>query len=324
MCVYLLLLSRFDYFLIFIAIVLFIVIIVLPIIKYGWLDTLFYVYKMNPLARCIIERWIYYKECKLSFQWFVRIEMLAKEEIPIVNWTIDKLCSHGIDSFFCLDQYSDDVRQLLHSSYNVVRDDKLWFRAKFTNKYLFEPQCSSCPRYAIRRLGDSLMINTDSKIDTWIYLVSRQKCPIIYALEFDYIPHTEMQETLQIGFCCHSLARRFRFNLIRNKILAFEIVDKACFTHYNLKSWDKFKKKSSLPLHRVTRIRLEVIEDVFAIYYDDNLEMAVRVKGYEPRVAAWYLIFWNGFEFEHPMNIEIKNFKVLINDMDESKSVIDD
>lgn len=313
LCVYFLWSNQYDCFWAFMFFFLLTVLVFIPIIKNGLLDCLFYMYQMNPLARILIGKMIYYKECKLSFQWLMRIEMLSKEEIPIINWAIDEFYSHNIDSFYCLDQYSDDVRQLLHSSYDVVRNEKLWFRAKFTNEYLFEPQLSPSPRYSMVRSSNTLIIDTDSKIDTWIYLVSKQKYPTIYALEFDYIPHTVMQETLQIGFCCHSLARRFRFNLKNNKVLAFEVVDKACFTYCNLRSWNKFEKKSSLPLHRATRIRLEVIKNIYAIYYDNNLEMAVRIKEYEPQITAWYLIFWNGFDIECPMNIEIKNLKIYTN-----------
>ena len=163
------------------------------------------------------------------------------------------------------------------------------------------------------RDGGKLLITTGAKIDTWIYLVSKQKCPAVYAMEFDYVPHTEMQETLQIDFCCHSLARRFRFNLENNRTLKFDMWDKGCSIYYNnVSGWDQFKQPCSLPLHKITHVRLEVINDIFAIYYDNKLQMAVRVKGYEPCLTDWYIVFWNGVKKKQTMNIELSNLKLLI------------
>ena len=309
-------LSQRDYFWVFMTVFLITIMFILPIIKHGFLDGLFYLYQMNPLAKSVIGLFIYLKECKLSSQWFARIEALEDKKFPIVNWTLSKFYSHGIYSFYLLDQYSDDVRQLLHSPFDVVRDDKLWFRAKFSNKYLFQPQWSPSPRYEVVSSGNSLEINTASQKDTWVYLVSRYKYPKTYALEFDYIPHSDMRETLQIGFCCHSLARRFRFNLIDNRMLTFEVVDKACFTFHNLRRWNKFKKKCSLPLHRSTHIRLEVIRNIFILYFNGKLEMAVNIKGYEPQETHCYLIFWNGSKYDQGMRIELGNFKIFTDSKD--------
>lgn len=289
------------------------VFIVFPVFKCGWADSLFYLHQMNPLARIVIRKILSWEERRLSNRWLARVEAVGREEIPLINWVIDEQRSQGIDSFYCLDQYSDDCRQLLHSSYKVVKDDRLWFRSKFTNEYYFAPQYSPVPRYEMERIENSLLIRTGSRIDTWIYLVSRQKYPQCYALEFDYIPHTEMQETLQIDFCCHSLARRFRFNLENNRTLKFDITDRGCFTYWaNVKGWDRFKKRRSLPLHEVTRVRLEIIHNLFVIYYNDCMEMALRVRDYKPEQTDWYLIFWNGTENEQSMSIEIRNFKTFI------------
>ena len=313
LCVYLVWKGFYACFWAFTTVAAIMLFVILPIVKHGWLSYLYAQYKDNPILSRVIIKFIRRKENKLSNEWLSRIKFVKQEDIPVIHWVEDKQRSHGIDSFYCLDQYSDDCRQLLHNSYNVVRDDKLWFMSKFTNEYYFAPEHSPTPRYEMHRSGDKLSIITDSRIDTWIYLVSKQKCPAVYAMEFDYVPHTEMQETLQIDFCCHSLSRRFRFNLENNRTLKFDITDKGCFVYWiNVKGWNKYKKPCSLPLHKTTHVRLEVINDVFAIYYDSVLQMAVRVKGYEPCPTDWYLVFWNGVEKEQTMNIELSNFKLFV------------
>ena len=293
--------------------ILFLILVALPIIQNGWVKSLFYMCQMNPLIRRITTKYLNIRDVKLSKQWLARVKTLSNNEIPLINWNVDEKRSQSINSFYCLDQFSDDVRQLLNPCFNVVRDRLLWFRSRFTNDYYFEPQLSSYPKYEMKHHNGSLTINTDSTIDTWIYLVSKQKYPSTYAIEFDFTPHTEMEEMLQIDFCSHSLARRFRFNLIKNKDLAFEIIDKGCFTYFKDKEgWGKFKKKCSLPLHKVTRIRLEVIEDIYALYFNNELVMAVKVEKYVPVLTNWYIIFWNGIEAGKKMNLEIGNFKSYI------------
>lgn len=313
LCAYLVWRGFYACFWAFTTVAVILLLVVFPIIKQGCLSYLYAQYKENPILSRFIIKWIRLKENRLSNEWLSRVELVKQEDIPAVHWVEDGQRSHGLDSFYCLDQYSDDCRQLLHRSYNVVRDDKLWFMSKFTNEYYFDPEHSPAPRYEMHRAGDRLSISTGSRIDTWIYLVSKQKCPAVYAMEFDYVPHTEMQETLQIDFCCHSLSRRFRFNLENNRTLKFDITDKGCFVYWsNVKGWNKYKKPCSLSLHKTTHVRLEVINDVFAIYYDSVLQMAVRVKGYEPCPTDWYLVFWNGVEKEQAMNIELSNFRLLV------------
>ena len=313
LCAYLVWRGFYACFWAFTTVAVILLLVVFPIIKQGCLSYLYAQYKENPILSRFIIKWIRLKENRLSNEWLSRVELVKQEDIPAVHLVEDGQRSHGLDSFYCLDQYSDDCRQLLHRSYNVVRDDKLWFMSKFTNEYYFDPEHSPAPRYEMHRAGDRLSISTGSRIDTWIYLVSKQKCPAVYAMEFDYVPHTEMQETLQIDFCCHSLSRRFRFNLENNRTLKFDITDKGCFVYWsNVKGWNKYKKPCSLSLHKTTHVRLEVINDVFAIYYDSVLQMAVRVKGYEPCPTDWYLVFWNGVEKEQAMNIELSNFRLLV------------
>lgn len=313
LAIYFLWSNKYFSFYILSILILFTILVGLPIIKNGWVKSLFYMCQINPLIRRITMKYLNIRDTWLSRQWLTRVKTLNNKEIPFINWVTDEKRSQGINSFYCLDQFSDDVRQLLNPCYNVVRDRLLWFRSRFTNDYYFEPQLSSYPRYEIKHCNGNIRIDTDEKIDTWIYLVSKQKYPSTYAIEFDFIPHTEMEEMLQIAFCSYSLARRFRFNLIKNRYLAFEIIDKGCFTYcIDEEGWGKFKKKCSLPLHKVTHVRLEVIENIYALYFNNELVMAVKVEKYVPVSTNWYIIFWNGIETGKKMNLEIGNFKSYI------------
>ncbi len=170
----------------------------------------------------------------------------------------------------------------------------------------------------MQRSDSTLHVKTGTKYDTWVWLVGKEKQPKDYCVEFDFISHTKCQETLQICFASNSLASRFRFNLENNETLKFDIVDKGYFLYWSHKElWSKLRKPCSIPLHKKVHVKLECINNVFAVYYDNDLKMAVRIKDYEAKPNYWYLVFWNGTpndEFkgkqDNYMDLEIRNLKI--------------
>ena len=291
-----------------------VIFVAIPICKKGLVEYVGKEREINPVIRRISNLFLERYNMGISKKWLKRVCRLTEEEVPVIQWK-EEATQSGLDSFYCLDQQSEDVRDLLLPLRNLVHDKMNWWRSRFSNKYMFVsnglPIIQPC--YEIKRENRRLCIKTGSQLDTWIYLVSKQKQPTIYALDFDFIPHIEMQETLQLCFASSSLASRFRFNLENNKTLKFDVVDHGNFTWWqNTEEWkSRFMEKCSFPLHEITHIRLLVIENIFAIYHNNQFKMAVRVDDYVPVKNYWYLIFWNGIEIESSLNIEISNFKIL-------------
>lgn len=250
--------------------------------------------------------------------WYERIKIISENDIPKIKWIEDTISSKGINSFYSLDQQSDDVRPLLMKEWNLPFDKTSWWNAMQTGKYLFAPDKSPTPIYKMEKTDSTLHIKTGTEYDTWAYLVSKRKQPEIYSIEFDFITHTQSQETLQLCFAANSLAQRFRFNLENNKTIKFDVVDHAICQYWPRKDlWQNFRFPCSIPLHVPIHVKLECINNKFALYFDKKLIIAVEVNGYKACPNHWFLIFWNGTPHEeykgkqdNYMDFEIKNFKI--------------
>lgn len=290
----------------------------IPVYKVGLWSYLGAEKEMNPITAKIVGRYLYLSTKSLSKEWYERVTRITEEDMPQIEWEEDSISSQGVNSFYCLDQQSDDVRSLLMPEWNLPYDKSLWWNARKTNEYLFAPEASPLPIYNIERTDSTVHIKTGTKFDTWVYLVAKEKQPEIYSIEFDFTTHTKVQETLQICFASSSLASRFRFNLENNETMKFDVVDHGNFLYGSQKElWKNHRFSYSIPLHQTVHVKLVCIENQFALYYDHELVMAVEVKDYEAKPNYWYLIFWNGTSHEefkgeqdNYMDIEVKNFKI--------------
>lgn len=289
----------------------------LPICKNGLWQYLAMQQQVNPLTKRLanwINRW---RVRKMSRDWYRRTTIIDEKDFPQVNWQEDTDSSRGIDSFYCLDQQADDVRSLLSKDWDLQHDKLAWPLAQYTGEYFFKPEIAPLPIYKMERMANSVHIETGTKPDTWVYLVGKQPQPTTYALEFDFISYTQPQETLQMCFATNSLASRLRFNLENNETLKFDVVDHGYFLYWeNMKLWDNLKIPFSISLKEKHHVQLQCIENVFGLFIDRKLVMAVRIEGFEAKPNPWYFIFWNGWaqqETGQSMQIDIKieNFKIL-------------
>lgn len=289
--------------------------VAIPIYKVGYWRYLGEQKSINPITARLVNKYLNYRNRTLSEEWYNRVERINK--MPQIEWVEDLQTSSGISSFYCLDEQSEDVRSLLLPKRNMTYDKMEWWMAQQKGNYRFHPQAIPIPLYDVVKSDSSVRITTGKELDTWIYLVAKQKQPTIFAIEFDFIPYTQTQETLQLCFASSSLASRFRFNLENNETLKFDIVDKGTFLYWNRQDlWKNFKTQWSLPLGKITHVRLECVNNQFGIYYNGVLKMAVRIKDYVAKPNYWYLIGWNGIEQQREnqdmyMDWKIINFKIL-------------
>lgn len=293
--------------------------VIIPIFKNGVWTYISIEKDINPLIAKIANKYVEYHSKRLSKEWFDRVKQISEEVIPAIEWEEDTITSKGTNSFYCLDQQSDDVRPLLMEGWNLPYDKQVWWNSHNSGEYFLAPELSPSPIYDLVKTDSTLHIKTGEKYDTWIYLVAKHRQPQIYSLEFDFISHTQTQETLQIDFAASSLASRFRFNLEKNKTLRFDIVDYGCFLYCsNIDLWEKHRKQCTIPLDKKVHVKLVCINNIFALYYDDSLKMAIEVDNYIAKPNYWFIIIWNGTPNENYnsnqdkyMDIEIKNFKIL-------------
>lgn len=278
--------------------------IVIPILRIGIREYPIIFYDTNRIVRKVIHKYINYKKMYYENKWFNNIIIINECDIPYIDW---KLYKEGTSLFYFLDQNSDDIRPLLNSKLPYRGDRKLWLKSNLGLGYINASYFLK-PSYSYVYSEKKIYIKTGNDIDTWIYLVSKEKFPKVYMLEFDFKTTTETKETLQLDFCCKSLAERFRFLLENNKTIQFEVVYDGFFLGRTGKM-SNIKKDFSLPLNEYVKVQLYVINNIYSIFIDNNFIIGIKIKDYIPTDSFCYLIFWNGIE-EKKIELEINNLKI--------------
>lgn len=268
----------------------------------------------NRFGKKYMDKYIRKHNKRLSEEWLNKIHIINPNEFPIVEWEEDSTTSMGCNSFYSLDQYSDDCRNILMSpEYDDVPSDKdLWWMSQMSDQYFFKPQYSPKPIYEFHVDLNKAVYKTGDKPDTWVYLPCKQPQPKCYSIEFDFIPHCDMQETLQFDFCMESLSKRLRFNLENNRTLKFDVVQYGRDLYWDdVKRWDKFKKCCQLPLNVVTHVQYQILDNRFSVSFNGKIQLAIEIDHQPESNLNWALIFWNGTDKPYKtMNFEILNFKI--------------
>ena len=287
-----------------------------PVKTKGKKQFIYYLSKVNPKAERFLDFYLRKKEQKLSLKWSQNFDAIDPISFPKDFWEEDIFSSRGLDSFYIRDKFSEDVRNLLLSFKGIPCDKDAILKARLDldRDYFFKPELSPEARYNIKKTSiediNSLEIQTESQLDTWIYLPAKAKQPSIFAIDFDFLTNSGIKETFQIDFLMKSLADRFRFMVKDNKILKFDIWANGYSLGYSEEEWKKFEKPFSISLGKTTHVRLEVCNDIFQISFNGNPEMTIKAKEYMRNDAYWSLIFWNGTKEHKGINIRIANFKI--------------
>ena len=241
-----------------------------------------------------------------------RIELLDAPVVFPDGW---RELESGTDLFYKFDTSAEDCRQLFTPRWPVNEHAYAWWEGMFTGRYFFRPEESPAVAYPFEDDGRTLSIDAGPTYNNWVYLPSKRTYPAVYALEFDYTVWQAMRETLQLCFRFDSLASRLRFVLGYNKTIAFEAVESGMFlsAYEREKLWNRLTRPCSLELGERTRVRLEVLGDVFQLFFDGRLAMAARLHGHVPHPAHWAIIAWNGFGSD-PMKLKIENIRVQVRD----------
>lgn len=237
-----------------------------------------------------------------------RIELLDEPVKVAGAW---KELAQGTSLFYKQDTSAEDCRQLFTPRWPVNERAFAWWKGMFTGEYFFRPEESPEAAYRHEERDGVFTVDAEPTYNNWVYLPSKQAYPTTFALEFDYTTWQEMRETLQLCFSFDSLASRLRFVLGYNKTIAFEVVQSGMFlsAYERDKLWNRLTRPCSLKLGVPTHVRLEVLENVFQLFFDGQPAMSVRVRGHEPHPAHWAIIAWNGFATE-AMKLRIENVRV--------------
>lgn len=138
------------------------------------------------------------------------------------------------------------------------------------------------------------------KKNEWIFLQIPNKLPT-YELSFDAIIKTINTE-FQIAFNFENIGRRYRFNLVNNQRLHFDIIENGIF-HNELISLP-----FSLNLNVIYHFKLKVHENRFQYLINDNVVVSIQIKAKKLLKGDIVLILWNSEA--NPINVIYKNLNL--------------
>ncbi len=205
------------------------------------------------------------------------------------------------DFFFAEDETACEVR-LVNDICIGKTPAELW-KGRLTGVFPFAPRMQDSTGYSVSPVaGGQRLAYPGNRPMRWIMLVSKRRLPPIYALEFDYTPHTVFREQLQFDFLVRSLHQRLRFMLRHNERFVFSVIDGGFFVP------DSRSVPFSLKMGVAVRVRFEIVRDVFVLMVDGKVVMCVRIEGVCGNMDESCALIFYDQEPDVPIDCEIANF----------------
>lgn len=200
---------------------------------------------------------------------------------------------------------------------NITYKDKRWNHIKYIAHIMWndmfkfrlfqyhEPIIDNmCDERYIRKEKGYIKCEIPSKNENeWIFLHIPNELTT-YEFSFDATLETANSE-FQIAFNIENIGKRYRFNLVNNEIINFDIVNDGVF----------YNKLISVPfvlnLGQTYNFKLKVNENKFQYLIDNRIVMSVLIKTKKLLKGDIALILWNSGV--NPINVEYKNLQLRSN-----------
>lgn len=158
-----------------------------------------------------------------------------------------------------------------------------------------------CEDLYIKREDNCIKCEVPSKNkNEWIFLQIPNRFTT-YEFSFDAIVKT-LNSEFQIAFNFESIGRRYRFNLVNNQSLHFDIVENGIF-HNELVSMP-----FSLKLNELYHFVLKVNENKFQYLINGDVVMSIQIKAEKLLKGDIVLTLWNSDA--NPINVIYNNLKL--------------
>lgn len=166
------------------------------------------------------------------------------------------------------------------------------------------PLTVPAPRFSVSSVsGGHRFCHAAGTPKRWVVLTSKEELPEDFALEFDYLPHGEFREQLQVDFRMGSLADRLRFLVRNNRCLCLNAVERGRFRD------DAKEIPFAFPIDRPTRVRLSSSAGVFAFAADGQTLVSAEYHGVVGRWRHVALVFFEP-DPSKGIDFEIANLKI--------------
>ncbi|MFA5329756.1 MAG: hypothetical protein WC384_18315 [Prolixibacteraceae bacterium] len=190
---------------------------------------------------------------------------------------------------------------LLYSTNDILNNlrykDETWNQIKYIGDYmwndLFKWKClkqtnkehfidNNCENTKVIVDNEHIQCKSCGKKNDWIYLNFTKTINVPYLIEFDAKILSKTTE-FQFAFNYHSIGKRYRYNLVNNRILSFEVVYGGFF-HSEIIS-----VPFSLNLNRFYNFKILVTDNIFSFFVDDIVILSVNQKF--PIIERGQLVF---------------------------------
>jgi|GEM_PF-2123088 len=162
---------------------------------------------------------------------------------------------------------------------------------------------NNCQEKYIQRSQDYIICRVPAKEkNEWILLQLKHQ-ENVYEFSFDSIIKSQNTE-FQIAFNFESITRRYRFNLVDNKTVNFDIIENGDF-HNELLSIP-----FTLELNKLYHFKLKVDKNKFQYLINEKIILSIFLKTKHILRGDIALIFWNSDIA--PINIICNNFSLKV------------
>jgi hypothetical protein len=189
-------------------------------------------------------------------------------------------------------------------TWNYVKNiDKLFkYSSHFNKVNIDDNHCLNDNKISLIGNNSFIINSTNIKNEDWIYLYSKDLFPPNYSLEFSTIIYSVFTE-FQIAFRHISIQQRYRFRVVDNEYLTFEIINNGFF----------FNNVLTIPftfiLKKEYTIRIEVFDNSYSFFVNNELLLGVKEK-YIKSIYGGGLafIFWDNKELSN-IKLKIENIR---------------
>lgn len=162
------------------------------------------------------------------------------------------------------------------------------------------------PRFAVDAVDAGVRIrHAAGSPRRWVMLTAVERLPEDFALEFDYVPHTEFREQLQFDFGMSTLGDRLRFMVRDNRVLAFNRVVDGRFLS------DIRRVPCAFPLDEPTHVRIESLAGVISFAAGGRRLLSLSGEGKPPSAGLASLVFYDS-DPSKPIDFEISRFRFFV------------
>jgi hypothetical protein len=161
------------------------------------------------------------------------------------------------------------------------------FRYKFLQKAISESLTDNmCENSKVKFENAEIKCISTNKNNDWIFLLFNKEFDFSYMVEFEACIHSVTSE-FQFAFNFKSMTERFRFNLINNESLNFDVIHGGFF-HDQI-----FQKPFSLTLDVFHNFRFAIERNFFTCWIDDIQIMRIKQKKILVKNGKFAFILWD-------------------------------